>query len=370
MIALGLVGGGPGSFIGAVHRTAAELDGRIRLVAGAFSSDADRSRAAAAGYGIDPARAYPDLATMLAREAERPDGIRMATIATPNHLHLDQARAALHAGIAVMSDKPATATLDEALALRDVVAASDAPYRLTFTYTGYPMVREARARIAAGEIGAVRKVVVEYFQGWLSDRVEDSGNRQAAWRVDPARAGLGGCIGDIGVHAFNLAEFVTGGQVAQLSADLAAVVPGRALDDDCTVLLRFADGARGILAASQIATGARNDLRLRVFGERGNLDWSHEAANRLTITHPDGSTHTLHAGSGTLGRDAAAATRLPAGHPEGYIEAFANLYRDFARLLSGEPAPLLPDIGAGVRSMAFIERAVRNNGRGWVELAA
>lgn len=369
VIRLGLVGGGPGSFIGGVHRIAAEMDRRIVLVAGAFSSDGERSREAAGLYGIDPNRAYPDLKTMLAVERNRDDGIQMVTIATPNHLHLEQARAVLEANLPVMSDKPATATLDEALALRDVVAAAAVPYRLTFTYTGYPMVREARARIAAGEIGAVRKVMVEYLQGWLSARVEDSGNRQAEWRVDPRRAGVGGCIGDIGVHAFNIAEFVTGARVSQISADLAAIVPGRALDDDCTVMLRFDSGVRGLLAASQIATGERNDLRLRVYGERGAIDWSHASADRLTMIATDGSTRTIFAGSPAAGRDAAAATRLPAGHPEGYLEAFANLYRDFVELLSGNEAPLLPGIDEGVRSMAFVERAVRANGQGWVDLS-
>lgn len=368
LVRLGLVGGGPGSFIGAVHRIAAEMDRRIVLVAGAFASTAERSLEAAANYGIDPARAYPDLDAMLAGEAARPDGIEMIAIATPNHLHLAQARAALAAGIAVMSDKPATATLAQARELADAVGWSSAPYRLTFTYTGYPMVREARARIAAGAIGAVRKVVVEYFQGWLSERVEDSGDKQAGWRVDPTRAGLGGCIGDIGVHAFNIAEFVTGDTVTAINADLAAVVPGRALDDDCTVLLRFGSGARGILAASQIAAGERNGLVLRVFGETGNIAWSHEAADRLAITGADGSVLTLYGGSAASGADALAASRLPAGHPEGYLEAFANLYRDFAGLLRGGEAPLLPGIADGLRSMAFVETAVTANGQGWVEL--
>lgn len=369
MIRMGLVGGGPGSFIGPVHRIAAELDRRIVLVAGAFSSDAARSRAAAETYGLAPERAYPSLAAMIAGEASRADGIEMVAIATPNHLHLPQARMALEAGLAVMSDKPATATLAEARELATVVASAARPYRLTFTYTGYPMVREARARIAAGEIGRVRKVVVEYFQGWLADRVEETGSKQAAWRVDPAQAGLGGCIGDIGVHAFNIAEFVTGESVCAINSDLAAVVDGRALDDDCTVLLRFAGGTRGILAASQIATGERNNLRLRVFGETGNIAWSHEACDRLTLTDTGGSIRTLFAGSGAVGPAAVAAARLPAGHPEGYLEAFANLYRDFAGLLGGDAAPQLPGIGEGLRSMAFVETAVRCNGMGWTELA-
>jgi len=368
MIRLGLVGGGPGSFIGGVHRIAAEMDRRIVIVAGAFSSDAGRSREAGAGYGVDVDRAYPDLDTMLAREAARPDGIEMVAITTPNHLHLPQARAALAAGLAVMSDKPATATLAEARELADAVGGAAQPYALTFTYTGYPMIREAKARIAAGDIGAVRKVVVEYFQGWLADRIEDQGNRQAAWRVDPAKAGLGGCIGDIGVHAFNLAEFVVGTQVTAINAELATMVEGRALDDDCTILLRFDGGARGILAASQICTGERNNLTLRVYGERGSIAWHHEASDRLILSDADGSMRTLFAGGSAVGTSAAAAARLPAGHPEGYLEAFANLYRDFADLVRGKPAPLLPGIAEGLRSMTFVDRAVRNNGQGWVEL--
>lgn len=367
-IRLGLVGGGPGSFIGAVHRIAAEMDRKIELVAGAFSSSAERSRGAAKDYAIDPDRAYASLDDMLTGEAGRADGIEMVAIATPNHLHLSQAKAALAAGIAVMSDKPATATLAEARELADAVASSAAPYRLTFTYTGYPMVREARARIAAGEIGSVRKVVVEYYQGWLSDRLEDLGNKQAGWRVDPARAGLGGCIGDIGVHAFNIAEFVTGDRVTAINPDLAAVVENRPLDDDCTVMMRFAGGARGLLAASQIATGERNNLRIRVFGTKGNIAWSHEEADRLLITDPIGSLLTIFGGGNAAGVDAAAATRIPAGHPEGYLEAFGNLYKDFACLLRGEGGELLPGIEEGLRSMAFVDNAVRANGGGWTEL--
>ncbi|QGP81357.1 gfo/Idh/MocA family oxidoreductase [Sphingobium sp. CAP-1] len=365
---MGLIGGGPGAFIGPVHRLAAEMDRRIELVAGAFSSDPARSLAAGAAYGIDPARAYPSVEAMIAAEAQRPDGIQMVVIATPNHLHLPAAKAALAAGLAVMSDKPATATLAEAEELAALLAASGGHYGLTFTYTGYPMIREARARIAAGAIGRVRKVVAEYFQGWLSDPIEQGGNKQAGWRTDPKQSGQGGCIGDIGVHAFNLAEFVVGDAVEQVNADLAAVVPGRALDDDMTVLLRFAGGARGVVGASQIACGERNHLTLRIYGETGAIRWSHEAADRLTITDADGSDRTLWAGSGHVGAAAARAVRVPAGHPEGYLEAFANLYRDFADHLAGKEAPLLPGIAEGLRSMRFVSACVEGNGKGWVEL--
>ncbi|WP_311269916.1 Gfo/Idh/MocA family oxidoreductase [Sphingobium sp. WCS2017Hpa-17] len=366
-IRMGMVGGGPGAFIGPVHRIAAELDGHIALVAGAFSSSVERSREAGAHYRIDPARAYPHLNAMLADEAAREDGIDFLSIVTPNHLHLPAAIAALNARVPVMSDKPATATLDEALELRRVVRASGTPYALTYTYSGYPLVREARARIAAGEIGKVRKVVVEYPQGWLAG---EASGKQAEWRVDPARSGLGGCIGDIGVHAFHLAEFVTGLTVTELLADLAAMVPGRALDDDCTVLLRFDTGARGVLMASQISVGERNGLRIRVYGEHGGIDWRQESPNALTLHHGDGRTEIIQAGDASLGPDARAATRTPGGHPEGYLEAFANLYSDFARMLRGEPAPLLPGIDDGVRSMAFIATAVDASARraGWTPL--
>lgn len=364
---MGMIGGGPGAFIGPVHRIAAELDREIELVAGVFSSDADRSRAAAVGYRIDPARAYSDLDAMFAGEAARADGIDFVTIASPNHHHLPAARAALSAGVAVMSDKPMTASLAEARELADLVAQAGRPYALTYTYSGYPLVREARARVAAGAIGTVRKVVVEYPQGWLAGPAE---GKQAEWRVDPARSGAGGCIGDIGVHAFQLAEFVTGLRVTRLLADLAAVVPGRALDDDCSVLLRFDNGARGVLLASQIEVGELNGLRIRVYGDEGGLVWRQETPNELTLHGIDGGTQIVRAGDASLGTDARVRTRTPGGHPEGYLEAFANLYRDFAGLLRGEDAPLLPDAAEGVRGMAFIETAViaSRDDAGWVEL--
>jgi len=363
---MGLIGGGPGAFIGPVHRIAAELDREIELVAGVFSSDPDRSRQAGDAYRIDPRRAYPDIETMLAREATRDDPIDFVTIASPNHHHLPAARLALEAGIAVISDKPATATLDEARALAQIVRQAGRPYGLTYTYCGYPLIREARARIAAGSLGVVRKVVVEYAQGWLATAVE---GKQSAWRGDPAQAGVGGAIADIGVHAFHLAEFVTGSRVTRLLADLASVVPGRVLDDDCQLLLRFDNGARGALLASQIMTGERNSLRLRVYGETGALDWSQETPNSLTWRHGDGRTEILQTGDASLGDDARRATRTPGGHPEGYLEAFANLYRDFARQLRGEPGGLLPGIEDGLRGMALIDLAVTasREDAGWID---
>lgn len=364
---MGMIGGGPGAFIGPVHRFAAELDREIELVAGVFSSDPERSRSAAAQYLIDPARAYGDLATMLDAEKAREDGIDFVSVVTPNHNHLPSARAALEAGFPVISDKPMTATLAEAQELAGVVEAAGLPFGLTYTYTGYPLVREMKARIADGALGTLRKVVVEYPQGWLSQPAE---GKQAEWRVDPERAGAGGCIGDIGVHAFNLAEFVTGQKVTRLLADLAAVVPDRQLDDDCSVLLRFANGARGVLLASQIEIGELNGLRIRCYGDKGGLSWKQEQPNSFTFHHLDGRTEIVRAGDASLGALATVRTRTPGGHPEGYLEAFANIYRDFAAVLRGEDAPCLPRLEEGLRSMAFIDTAVRSSAAeaGWVDL--
>lgn len=364
---MGMIGGGPGAFIGPIHRIAAELDREIELVAGVFSSDAGRSRAAAGDYGIDVARGYPDLPAMLAAEKARDDGIDFVAIVTPNHNHLPSARAALDAGLPVISDKPMTATLNEALELAAIVERSERPFALTYTYSGYPLVREAKARVAAGEFGEIRKVVVEYPQGWLAQLSE---SKQAEWRGDPAQAGAGGCIGDIGVHAFHLAEFVTGLEVTRLMADLGTVVPGRTLDDDCSVFLRFVNGARGVLLASQVAIGELNGLNIRVYGDKGSLAWRQDVPNTLTLHHGDGRMEIIRAGDASLGPAAASRTRTPGGHPEGYLEAFANLYRDFACLLRGEPAPMLPGLRDGLRSMAFIDTAVRASaeGAGWVDL--
>lgn len=371
-IRLAMVGGGPGSFIGPVHRMAAELDGRIRLVAGAFSRDPAKSAAQAQAWGVAPDRVHGDYRQMIAAEAARSDGAEMVAVVTPNHLHFEVSDAALSAGLHVMSDKPATLNLAEARALSQVVTGSGRLYGLTHVYTGYPMVREARELVQRGELGAVRKIVVEYSQGWLSRAIENEGSKQAEWRSDPARSGVGGCIGDIGVHAFNLAEFVSGARVERLCADVAVVVPGRALDDDCNVLLRFAGGARGVLVASQISAGARNNLNIQVYGEKGGLSWSHERHTELTIDWLDGPSQTLHAGSPYLGAAALAANRIPTGHPEGFIEAFANLYRDFAdAIVEGRGhTGLVPDIADGVRGMAFVETAVAASraGDGWVAL--
>ena len=285
-----MVGGGPGAFIGPVHRIAAELDGRIELLAGAFSQSAERSRAAGESYRIEPGRAYADYRTMLEAEKKRPDAIDFVSIVTPNHLHLPVAEAALEAGFPAMSDKPATATYAEVLTLERTVRKSGLPYGLTHTYAGYALVREARALCASGKLGKIRKFVVEYMQGWLSRPLEatTTGRKQAEWRTDPVLNGPGGCTGDIGVHAFHLLEYVTGLEVTSLHASLRSVVEGRLVDDDCTVLVNVDNGASGVLMASQVAAGEGNGLRLRVYGEAGSLDWRQEDPNRLRIKWLDG----------------------------------------------------------------------------------
>jgi predicted dehydrogenase len=372
---MGMVGGGPGAFIGPVHRMAAELDGRIELVAGAFSQSAERSRLAGESYKIEPDRAYADYKSMLEAEQKRPDRIEFVAIVTPNHLHLPVALASLAAGLPVMSDKPATATYEEVVELEKAVAKSGLPYGLTHTYAGYALVREARAMCADGQLGRIRKIAVEYLQGWLTKPIESTGQKQAAWRSDPAQSGLGGCIGDIGVHAFHLAEYVTGLKVVGLNASLLSVVAGRKLDDDCTALLRMDNGAQGVLMTSQIAAGEGNGLRLRVYGEKGSLDWRQEDPNRLRVKWLDGPEEIRHAAGGYLSLDARAVTRLPGGHPEGYLEAFAVLYREFADVLSAwqqsgksEVPQTLPGIEAGVRGMRFIDRAIESSRReSWIE---
>jgi len=372
---MGMVGGGPGAFIGPVHRIAAELDGKIELVAGAFSQSAERSQAAGEMYRIDPERAYGDYRAMLEAERKRPDAIDFVAIVTPNHLHLPVAVAALQAGFPVMSDKPATATYPEVVELGKSVAKSGLPYGLTHTYAGYALVREARALCASRQIGKIRKIAVEYLQGWLSKPIETDGQKQAAWRSDPAQSGAGGCIGDIGTHAFHLAEYVTGLKVVGVNAALLSVVPGRKLDDDCTALLRMDNGGQCVLMASQIAAGEGNGLRLRVYGEKGSLDWRQEDPNRLRVRWLDGPEEIRHASGAYLSDDARSVTRLPGGHPEGYLEAFAVLYREFADALlawkqSGNvvmPATL-PGIEAGVRGMRFIDRAIESSKKqSWIE---
>ncbi len=372
---MGMVGGGPGAFIGPVHRIAAEMDGRIELVAGAFSQSAERSREAGVSFRIDPSRAYADYRQMIEAERKRTDGIDFVAIVTPNYVHLPVALAALDAGIPVMSDKPATASYEEALKLEAAVAKSGLPYGLTHTYAGYQMVREARAMCAAGKLGKIRKVAVEYFQGWLSRPLETTGHKQAEWRADPARSGAGGAIGDIGTHAFHLLEYISGLRVTEINATLRTVVPGRKLDDDCNAFLRMSNGSGGTLACSQVAAGEINEVRLGIYGELGSLKWRQQDPNRLIVQWLDKPEEIYHAAAGYLSSDARAVARVPSGHPEGYLEAFAVLYREFAEALiawkqgSANALPAtLPGIEAGVRGMRFIERAIESNGKeGWVE---
>jgi predicted dehydrogenase len=372
---MGMVGGGPGAFIGPVHRLAAEMDGKIQMVAGAFSQLPERSRAAGERFGIDPARAYDDYRQMIATERSRPDGIDFVVIATPNHLHLPIALAALEAGIPVISDKPATASYAEAEVLEAAVAKSRLPYGLTHTYAGYAMVREARSMCAAGRLGKIRKVAVEYFQGWMSKAIETTGHKQAAWRADPAQNGLGGAIGDIGTHAFHLLEYISGLQVTAINATLRSVVEGRRLDDDCNAFVRLSNGAAGTLGCSQVAAGELNEMRIRIYGEIGSLDWRQQDPNRLIVKWLEGPEEVHHAATSYLGHDARSAARVPPGHPEGYLEAFGVLYREFADALiawkqgNADPLPpTLPGIVAGVRGMRFIDRVIESNREeGWVE---
>jgi len=367
-VRMGMVGGGEGAFIGAVHRMAAAIDGEIELVCGAFSSDPERSARSGAALHLPPQRVYGDYREMMSAEAALPQEQRMQFVAivTPNHMHFPAAQAALRAGFHVMSDKPATFDLKEAIALRDIVNETGLLYGLTHTYTGYPLVKEARERVARGDLGAIRKVVVEYPQGWLADRQEDEDNKQAAWRLDPKQAGISSCMGDIGVHAANLAEYITGLKISAICSDLTAFVPGRELDDDGAVLLRFDNGAKGVLHASQVSVGEENAIKIFVYGENGGLEWHQQEPNTLWLKWADKPTQMLRTGGGYLGDMATVNTRTPMGHPEGYLEAFANLYMAFAGQIrareAGESADArstdCPGIEEAVRGMTFIELAV------------
>ena len=368
-----MVGGGRGAFIGAVHRIAANLDGQIELVAGAFSADPAKSRASGQDLFLDPARVYGSYEDLVKREASLPADQRIdfVAIVTPNHVHFPAAKAALEGGFHVLSDKPATFDLAEAKKLAAIVRKSGLLYGLTHNYTGYPLVKEARDMVAAGRIGKVRKVVVEYPQGWLATRLEASGQKQAAWRTDPKRSGAAGCIGDIGTHAENLAEYITGLQIEELAADLTSFVKGRRLDDDGNVLLRFRGGAKGVLHSSQISVGEENNLNIRVYGDKGGLEWHQREPNTLLVKWLDQPMQVYRTANGYLGKNAAAATRTPPAHPEGYLEAFANIYRNFAnairarleknKLAKDDPALDFPKIEDGVRGMAFIEAVVKSS---------
>lgn len=374
---LGMVGGGQGAFIGGVHRMAARLDDHYELVAGAFASDADRSRASAAELHVAPDRAYPDYRAMAEAESQRDDGIDVVAIVTPNHVHFEVAKTFLEAGVHVICDKPMTTTLEEARALAELVERSGRFFGLTHNYTGYSLVRQAREMVANGELGELRVIQVEYPQDWLSTRLEDSGVKQAEWRTDPKRSGPAGCLGDIGTHAYNLVRFVTGLEPQALAADLHTFVEGRALDDNVHMMLRFKGGARGMLWSSQVSPGNENGLRLRVYGSRGGLEWCQEEPNRLIHSPLGEPPRTLTRNGPGLGAAALGAARIPPGHPEGYLEAFAQLYSDFAeqiraRASGREPEALAtgtPGVADGVDGLVFITRALESSSAGgiWVD---
>ena len=372
-IRYGMVGGGRGAFIGAVHRIAAAMDQQIELVCGAFSSDPERSKASGADFFLPPDRCYGTFEEMIRAEAKLPEGERMDFIAivTPNHMHFPPAKLALENGFHVLSDKPATLNLAEAKKLAAIVKQSGLLYGLTHNYTGYPLVKEARDLIRAGKLGKIRKVVAEYPQGWLATRLEASGQKQAAWRTDPKRSGAGGCVGDIGTHAENLAEYITGLQIEELAADITSFVKGRKLDDDANVLLRFKGGAKGVLHCSQISVGEENNLNIRVYGELGGLEWHQREPNTLLLKWLDQPMQVYRTANGYLGDNAKAAGRTPPSHPEGYLEAFANIYKNFAnairardagkKLAKNDIANDFPKIEDGVRGMAFIEAVVKSS---------
>ena len=367
----GMVGGGEGAFIGQVHRIAAELDGAAQLVCGAFSSQAERSRTSGMTlYRLPAARCYASYAEMFALEAGLPSSERMqfVIIATPNHLHFPVAQAALDAGFHVVCDKPVTLDVAQAEQLQQQLVNSPLQFALTHNYTGYPMIKEARSLVASGALGTIRRVSCEYMQGWLANDEQD--NKQAQWRTDPQRSGVAGCFGDIGSHAENLAAYVSGLKIESVCADLSTFVPGRALDDDGNVLLRFAGGARGVISASQIAVGCENNLRISVYGELAGLEWCQDDANSLIVRWADRPYEVRRSGWAGTHATALAATRIPAGHPEGYLEAFAEVYRNFCLHLNGAAHDGYPTIADGLRGMRFIAAVVESSQRGavWLDL--
>ena len=375
-IRLGMVGGGRGAFIGAVHRIAARLDDQYELVAGAFSSDPEKSAASAADLGV--ARSYGSFAEMAAREARRKDGIEAVAIVTPNHMHAPVAMEFLKRGIHVICDKPLTATLPEARKLARAAEASGVVFALTHNYTGYPMIRQAKELVASGALGDIRLVNVEYIQDWLAEPLEASGQKQADWRTDPARSGAGGSTGDIGTHAFNLANFVSGLTLESLAADLQAFVPGRRVDDNGHVLMRYEGGARGMLWCSQVASGQENGLRLRIYGTKAGIEWEQENPNYLWVSPLGAPKYRLTRGGPGSGEAAARVTRIPSGHPEGYLEGFANIYAEAARAIIArrdgvalDAAVTFPGLKEGLEGVAFVDACVRSSKKNgaWTKLA-
>jgi len=375
---LGMVGGGPGGFIGAVHRIAARIDDRYELVAGALSSDPERGRKAALDLHIAPDRAYASFAEMAAAEAKRPDRIDAVSIVTPNHLHFAPAKAFLEAGIHVICDKPLTTTVDDALALAQLVHKSGLVFGVTHNYTGYPTIRQAREMIAAGELGKLRIVQVEYAQDWLTTAVEETGQKQAAWRTDPAQSGPAGSLGDIGTHAYNLACFVSGLHAEQVAAEASIFVPNRRLDDNVQMMLRYEGGARGMLWASQVAVGNENNLRLRIYGEKAGIEWRQEEPNALRLGAYGKPPQLVTRGGPAASEAARHASRIPSGHPEGYLEAFAQIYTDIAEQISAREAKrppskqslLVPTVDDGVAGVQFISAVLESSreNAAWVNL--
>ena len=375
-IRLGMVGGGEGAFIGNVHRIAARLDDQYELVAGALSSTPAKSRRSAEAIHLP--RSYDDFETMATAEAARADGIEVVAIVTPNHLHAPVSEAFLKAGIHVICDKPLATTAKAARRLQALAAQHQRIFAVTYNYTGYPMVRQARQMVQEGLLGAVRVIQIEYAQDWLTESLETSGQKQAAWRTDPARSGAGGCVGDIGTHAYQLAGYVGGVEATELCAELSSFVEGRRLDDNVQVMLRFAGGARGALWASQVAPGNENNLRLRIYGSRGGIEWRQEQPNQLQWSPFGQPTQTISRASGAAGPAAARVSRLPAGHPEGYLEAFATLYGEIAQAIraarrrgpKADASVDFPGLVDGIRGVEFIEAAVASSAHGgrWVRL--
>ena len=373
-----MVGGGEGAFIGAVHRIAARLDDHYELVAGALSATPEKARRSGAALGLDPDRVYDDYETMARQEAARGDGIEAVAIVTPNHRHAGPAIAFLRAGVHVICDKPLALDLDEARAIEIAARRSGRIFALTHSYSGYPLVRHMRERVASGDLGEIRIVQAEYAQDWLAADIDPDGNKQAAWRLDPARSGAGGALGDIGTHAFQLADYVTGLDVAEISAELTSCGAGRRLDDNAQIGLRYASGARGSIWVSQVAPGAANGLRLRVYGTKGAFDWRQEEPDTLLWSPLGASTRIVTRGGPDAGAAAARVTRTPGGHPEGYLEAFATIYAEAALAIlaarQGEPPPdgvHFPALADGRKGLTFIDAAVRSSriDGGWVSFA-
>ena len=376
-IRLGMVGGGQGAFIGAVHRMAARLDGHYDFCAGALSADPDRAVASARELGLAGDRSYASYTDLIAGEAVRDDGVEAIAIVTPNHMHFPVAKACLESGFHVICDKPMTRTVDEARELRRVAEASGRILAVTYNYSGYPMIRQARQMIERGALGQIRVVQGEYAQDWLSENLEESGQKQAAWRTDPAKSGAGGCVGDIGTHIYHLIGFVTGLEAHALCADLATFVGQRKLDDNAHLLLRFEGGAKGMIWASQVAVGCENGLQLRVFGDKGGIVWRQESPNELIFAPLGDAPRRIARGGHGAGDAAARVTRIPAGHPEGYVEGFATIYTEIAAAIRAARDGRRPDANVmyptatdGEKGVAFIDAAVRSSATGasWVDI--